>query len=64
MKYSVNLKAKFSEEPVCYLCYPKKDKNAVLYEVNMTGIEKATSEFRLTRQGYHTFLLSYTLRGG
>lgn len=63
MKYSVDLKAKFSGESFCYLCYPTKDKNALLYEVNMTGHEKASKDFHLVRQGYHTFLLSYTVKG-
>lgn len=64
MKYSVDLTAKFNGEAVCYLCYLKKDKNALLYEVNMTGHEQADKNFHLARQGYHTFLISYTLKGG
>lgn len=64
MKYSAKLEARFNGNVFCYMCYPKKDKNAVLYEVNMTGYEQAGSNFHLERQGYYTYLLSYAIKGG
>ena len=45
------------------MCYPKKNKNAILYEVNMTGHEIATSAYSLERKGYYNYLINFTLSG-
>lgn len=63
MRYRARFKAGFAEESFCYFCYPLKTKNAVLYEVNMTGHEKITDRYSMEREGYYNYLLNFTLSG-
>ena len=63
MKYKAYLNPAFKDSSFCYVCFPKKNKNAVLYEVNMTGHEIADKNYRLKRTGYFTYLINYTVSG-
>ena len=63
MRYKSKFAAKFDKGSYCYLCFPKKRKNAVLYEVNMTGKQRVTDMYTLDREGYNNYLLCYTLAG-
>lgn len=63
MKYKARYYAKFETQSFCYMCYPKKNKNGVLYELNMTGYQKVVDAYSLERSGYNNYLLNYTLSG-
>lgn len=63
MRYKSTFAAKFDKGSYCYLCFPKKRKNAILYEVNMTGKQRVTDMYTLDREGYNNYLLCYTLAG-
>ncbi len=63
MKYTSYLNPAFKDTSFCYTCFSKKNKNAVLYEVNMTGHEIADKNYRLKRTGYFTYLINYTASG-
>ncbi len=63
MKYKSKITPAFKEHSFCYMCFPKKNKNAILYEINMTGHEIADKNYRLEREGYYTYLINYTLSG-
>lgn len=63
MKYSVKIKQELLEGSHCYMCFADSGKNGVLYDVSMTGVETATSDYFLDRQGYYTYLINYTLDG-
>lgn len=63
MKYKAFLNPDFKDTSFCYVCFPKLNKNAILYEVNMTGREIADKNYYLKRTGYFTYLINLTLSG-
>ena len=62
MKYKAIFKKGFKQS-LCYVLYPDKSKQAIIYEVGMTGYEIANKDYHLIRQGYYTYLLTLTLSG-
>lgn len=62
MKYKATLKKGF-KEAICYVLFPDKSKQSLIYEVGMTGYEIANKDYHLVRQGYYTYLLSLTISG-
>ena len=63
MKYNSKLTPAFKDKSFCYFTFPLKNKNAILYETNMTGHELVGKDYYLKRTGYYTYLFSYTLNG-
>lgn len=63
MRYKVNFRAGTFEKSFNYFCFSGNDRNGVLYDITMAGKESATMKYYLEREGYYTYLLSYTLNG-
>ena len=63
MKYNSKLTPAFKDKSFCYFTFSLKNKNAILYETNMTGHELVGKDYYLKRTGYYTYLISYTLNG-
>lgn len=64
MKFRADICFAFERGSYCYNCFSKKNKNAILYDVDMTGYEKATRNYKIDREGYYTYLINYTYSGG
>lgn len=64
MKFRSDICFAFEGGSYCYDCCAKKNKNAVLYDLDMTGYEKATRDYKIDREGYYTYLINYTYSGG
>lgn len=63
MKYKSTLIRGFEENSFSVTCFYKKNKNAMLYEINLAGHEKANKDYYIERQGYYTYLINYTHSG-
>ncbi len=63
MKYKSYIVPQFKDKSFSYTCFSKKNKNGVLYEVNITGYEIADKNYRLRRTGMYNYLINCTVSG-
>ena len=63
MKYKSNLRKNFQSGTKTYFLHGKQSSNPLRYALEMTGHEITGKRYFLDREGYHSYLLNYTLKG-
>ena len=64
MKYKSNLQKNFQTGSKTYFLHGKQSANPLRYALEMAGREITGGQYHLDREGYHSYLLNFTARGG